>query len=74
MFIVKKTGFVLAILLSSVFALDAQAYQNADLPDAMTFLNGKEVKTAHDWKARKGANLGLSARCFEGGGYQRSMS
>lgn len=26
---------------------------NADLPDAMTFLNGKMVKTMDDWEARK---------------------
>jgi len=28
-------------------------YVNADLPDAMTFLDGREVKTLDDWEARK---------------------
>lgn len=28
-------------------------YRNADLPDAMTFLDGRPVKTTDDWKARK---------------------
>ena len=31
----------------------ATGYFNADLPDAMTFLDGREVKTADDWEARK---------------------
>jgi pimeloyl-ACP methyl ester carboxylesterase len=29
------------------------SYSNADLPDAMTFLDGRVVKTTEDWKARK---------------------
>jgi hypothetical protein len=32
---------------------DSNRYANADLPDAMTFLSGRTVKTALDWEARK---------------------
>jgi pimeloyl-ACP methyl ester carboxylesterase len=33
--------------------LNAQTYKNADLPDAMTFLDGSKVKTNVDWERRK---------------------
>lgn len=29
------------------------SYSNADIPDAMTFVSGEEVKTVGDWNARK---------------------
>ena len=45
--------FFLSILLFSVVTLNAQTYQNADLPDAMTFLDGSKVKTKADWEKRK---------------------
>jgi len=51
--IVNKTVFLLAMLLSSAFTVNAQVYQNADLPDAMTFLDGSEVKTKADLEKRK---------------------
>jgi len=48
----------ISLLLSSTTSLvTAQAipavYSNADLPDAMTFLDGQQVETLDDWKARK---------------------
>lgn len=51
--IVNRTVFLLAMLLSSVFTVHAQVYQNADLPDAMTFLDGSKVQTEADWERRK---------------------
>ncbi len=41
------------ILFFSVSESYSQNYENADLPDAMTFLDGSEVKTKADWKKRK---------------------
>ena len=43
---------VLALLLIAFFA-NAQIYKNADIPDALTFLNGKKVKTLKDFDKRK---------------------
>jgi pimeloyl-ACP methyl ester carboxylesterase len=42
---------ILAVFLVST--LTAQTYKNADLPDAMTFLDGRKVKTKADWAERK---------------------
>ncbi len=44
---------LLLILFLQVFTLNAQNYKNADLPDAMTFLNGDKVKTKADFEKRK---------------------
>ncbi len=35
------------------FFSNAQVYRNADFPDAMTFLDGRKVKTATDFQKRK---------------------
>jgi len=56
-----KCGYITnsIILLFAATALNAavvterENYSDADIPDAMTFLNGKQVKSADDWKARK---------------------
>jgi hypothetical protein len=45
--------FLSTILLLCPFIVNAQAYKNADLPDAMTFLDGSKVKTKADWEKRK---------------------
>jgi len=44
------TAFVFCML---PFWAHAQVYQSADLPDAMIFLDGREVKTATDFQERK---------------------
>jgi hypothetical protein len=41
------------VFLWSVCYLNAQTYQNADVPDAMTFINGSKVKSDVDWEKRK---------------------
>lgn len=41
------------ILFFSVSDSYSQNYQSADLPDAMTFLDGSKVKTKADWEERK---------------------
>ncbi|TVP99727.1 MAG: hypothetical protein EA359_16700 [Balneolaceae bacterium] len=46
-------NILLPILLLSAFSKNAQDYKNADLPDAMTFLDGTKVKTEADWEKRK---------------------
>ena len=49
-------SIVLLFATMALFAAEGQepgSYFNADIPDAMTFLNGEEVKTTDDWKARK---------------------
>lgn len=56
-----KFGYIASsiILLFAATALNAADgtehanYIDTDIPDAMTFLNGKEVKSADDWNARK---------------------
>ena len=48
-----KFNFFLSILLFSVITLNAQTWKNADLPDAMTFLDGSKVETKEDWEKRK---------------------
>ena len=49
----KIIKLLLAILLLQAFTLNAQTYQNADLPDAMTFLDGRKAKTKPAWENRK---------------------
>ncbi|MEE4198411.1 MAG: alpha/beta hydrolase [Bacteroidales bacterium] len=49
----NKLNFLLILLLLSALTLNAQTYKNADLPDAMTFLDGTKVKTKADWEKRK---------------------
>ncbi len=44
---------LLIILILPVFTVNAQTFQKADLPDAMTFLDGRIVKTKADWEKRK---------------------
>jgi pimeloyl-ACP methyl ester carboxylesterase len=49
----NQLNYILTILLLSALCLNAQTYKNADLPDAMTFLDGSKVKTNADWERRK---------------------
>lgn len=49
----NKTGFLLALLLWFSSTVNSQVYQNSDLPDALTFLDGSEVRTKADWERRK---------------------
>ncbi len=42
------------------------SYRNADLPDAMTFLDGRKVKSAADWAARKAEIKSLWCDTFIG--------
>ena len=49
----KTTTLFFIIFFSCALAENALAYQNADLPDSMTFLDGRPVKTTDDWKKRK---------------------
>jgi pimeloyl-ACP methyl ester carboxylesterase len=44
---------IFSTLLFSASFLQAQDFHSADLPDAMTFLDGKVVKSMEDWLARK---------------------
>lgn len=47
---------ILAVCTTTIDAADKEntvKYENADLPDAMTFLDGSEVKTNADWERRK---------------------
>lgn len=48
-----KTKLLLAILLLIRLTVSAQTYKSADLPDALTFLDGSKVKTNADWEQRK---------------------
>ena len=48
-----KTNLLFLLLLLPALSLNAQTYKNADLPDAMTFLDGSKVKTKRDWEKRK---------------------
>ena len=41
------------LFLGSALCLNAQVYKNADLPDALTFLDGSKVQTLADWERRK---------------------
>jgi hypothetical protein len=41
------------ILIFSASIIFSQNYQSADLPDALTFLDGSKVKTKSDWQRRK---------------------
>jgi len=52
-------GITFFFVLFSAFAANSQNYRNADLPDAMTFLNGKKVKTLEEWAERKKEILDL---------------
>ena len=45
---------------------DIKNYANADLPDAMTFLDGRPVKSADDWEARKTEIKKLWCDCYLG--------
>src|SRR5210317_294398 len=54
----KIKGLIMRILVAILFVIfsfygKAQNYSNADIPDAMTFLNGEQVKTIDDLKARQ---------------------
>ncbi len=42
-----------ATAINAAEGTDRPKYSDSDIPDAMTFLNGQEVKSADDWKARK---------------------
>ena len=52
-YIANAMLLLLATALGTASAKEPTKYSKADLPDAMTFLDGKVVKTADDWKARK---------------------
>jgi pimeloyl-ACP methyl ester carboxylesterase len=41
------------VLIFTTSGLDAQVYKNSDLPDAMTFLDGRKVESLSDFKERK---------------------
>jgi len=47
----RNLTLIIVVLFS--WCARAQNYCSADLPDAMTFLNGKKVKTTDDFKARQ---------------------
>ena len=49
----RRKVFTVFIFCMLPFFVKAQVYQNADLPDAMTFLDGREVTTATDLQERK---------------------
>ena len=49
----NKITLLLAILFLTTLAASAQTYKSADLPDAMTFLDGRKVNTKADWEQRK---------------------
>ena len=44
---------IISTLLFSASLVQSQDFQCADLPDAMTFIDGKVVKSMEDWPARK---------------------
>ena len=44
---------LLIMLIFTSLCVNAQSYKNAELPDAMTFLDGTKVKTRADWEKRK---------------------
>lgn len=48
-----KIKLLFAILLFTTLTVGAQNYKSADLPDALTFLDGSKVKTNADWEQRK---------------------
>ena len=47
-----KGKLIFAFILASALSLNAQTYNNADLPDALTFLDGTRVETKSDWEKR----------------------
>ncbi|SEJ51733.1 Serine aminopeptidase, S33 [Cyclobacterium xiamenense] len=49
----NKCTLLFSILLLSLGSLQAQTYANADLPDALTFLDGSQVQTRADWERRR---------------------
>lgn len=56
------------ILVLSLITLcvQAQSYRNADLPDALTFLDGTKVQTIADWQKRKAEIKSLWCRTIIG--------
>ena len=60
-----KTFLAIAFILHG-HTSQSQTYQSADLPDAMTFLNGREVKTKTDWEKRKAEIKDLWCEYFIG--------
>lgn len=61
-----KVNFLSILLLLSAFTIHAQTYKNADLPDAMTFLDGSKVKTKADWEKRRKEIKDLWSQYFIG--------
>ncbi len=55
----KQFFFYIIIILLSPFSVTSQVYKNPDLPDVMTFLNGKKVKTKADFEKRREEILDL---------------
>ena len=53
-------------LLFSFFSTQGQKYQNADIPDVLTFLNGEKVNSIADFGKRKKEILGLWCDYFIG--------
>ena len=49
----RRKIFQLFMFFLVPFLTNAQVYRNADLPDAMTFLDGRKVTTAADFQERK---------------------
>ncbi len=62
----NKVNFLLILLLLSALTLNAQTYKNADLPDAMTFLDGSKVKTKAGWEKRRKEIKDLWSQYFIG--------
>jgi len=63
---IRIAYFLFAILYFPASAVYAQNYQRADLPDAMTFLNGTKVKSVSDFQERKEEILDLWCEYYIG--------
>lgn len=49
----RKLFTVVLYVFSLIYVLNAQEYQNPEIPDALTFLNGEKVKTKADFEKRR---------------------
>lgn len=57
---------IVFIILFQPVLLNAQSYQNADLPDALTFFNGRKVTSKADFQKRKAEIKDLWCRYYIG--------
>ena len=46
-------ALAVAVNTANAMAVEPASYVSADLPDAMTFLDGRKVETLADWQDRK---------------------